>query len=73
LEENAEEANTGNPDETVDQSQVQPDVDDDLGDAFEILDMARTILSKLPDIDKESTLKLADVHASLGEVATESG
>jgi urease accessory protein UreE len=43
---------------------------DDLELAWENLDLARLILSKMED--KESQLKLGDVHIVLGDVSLES-
>lgn len=49
----------------------QEDKEDDLENAFQMLDMARAILEKMTG--QEALLKLASVHNALGEVATESG
>ncbi|KAK4055843.1 hypothetical protein OIO90_003098 [Microbotryomycetes sp. JL221] len=46
------------------------DRDDELETAFSVLDMARTIYSKMQS--DEAKLKLADVHKLIGEVAQES-
>lgn len=70
-----EEDQTADNDQDAEQNgegeEGEEDKEDDLETAFQMLDMARAILSKL-DSD-EAKLKLAGVHNALGEVATESG
>lgn len=53
------------------QAGAEEEKEDDLENAFQMLDMARAILSKVDS--SEAKLKLAGVHNALGEIATESG
>lgn len=58
-------------DDEDDEEEGEDSADDDFEAAWDILDVARVIFEK--GEDKESQLKLADVHLCLGDVSLETG